>query len=82
MQDRTSLILQAVIAFCMWALVVLNFGGRLIELRIQALSQGLGSIPGSTLAVAALLVVLEVVLLAFAIYRVYQSLRTPARRDI
>jgi hypothetical protein len=82
MSDRTSLLLQCVIAFCVWALLALYFGGWLLGLRDQAISQGLQVIPGSALLGAALFIALEVTLLGFAIHRLLQALRIRLRRGI
>ena len=81
MQDRTSLVLQGVAAFCVWALLALNFGGWIFEVRDKVILQGISSVPGSTLLGAVLLVVLGIAILGFSIHRFIQVIRAPAHRD-
>ena len=77
MHNRTYYLLQAVMAFCVWALVALIYWQQLFELRDAIVSQGFEVIETSTLAIAAFIVGLEVMLLGFAIHRVHQCLQAP-----
>ena len=72
MESRTFLLLQAIIAFCLWALVPLIFWSQLLEIRTKILSDGVYGISGSAMLSAVLLICLEVVLLAIAIWKVCQ----------
>jgi hypothetical protein len=74
MHSRTALFLQAVIAFCIWALLALTFWRPFQALRAEVSSQGTEGIAASTLVFAALLVILEVTLLGFALQRVSQAI--------
>ena len=81
MQDRTSLVLQGIAAFCVWALLALTFGSWISEVKGLFISEGVGGVAGSTLLGAALLLVLEIVVLGFSLHRFIQAFRTPAHRD-
>ena len=69
MQNRSFSLLQAVMAFCVWALVALICWPWIVDVRTDFLSQGVANVETSRLIGAALIVFLEIGLLAFVIHR-------------
>jgi hypothetical protein len=69
MENRTMLLLQALMALCLWAIVLLSFWPGGVELRTEILSQGIEGVAMQTLLVAFLLISLEVGLFALFILR-------------
>lgn len=76
MRNRRMFLLQGMAAFSMWALVAVASWPKIRELRGLILAEGVDGVPMQTLLMAAGMVVVEVVLLAVGLHRVFLVLRT------
>ena len=68
-------LLQAVIALCLWILVALASWAGAASLRADLLAAGAGGIEPGRLAIAALILTVEVVLFAVFIQRIWLYLQ-------
>ena len=76
-QNRTLLLLQAIIALCLWALVALMSWRWIFDVRDTLVSQGVGYIERSELVAAGSVIALSVILLALAISRFHSFMQAP-----
>lgn len=77
MQNRTMLLLQSIIAFCVYALVALASWQWILQVRDKYLSQGAGELEFTTLAGAIAVIAFLIVLLGIAIDRFCKFIRAP-----
>ena len=81
MPNRTLLLLQAIIAGCVWLLVVLASWAWIADLRV-ALATGAGEeLASSTKIAAGLVLLLSISLLAITLERFYRFTQAPRQND-